>query len=918
MRPLQLTMSAFGPYAGTERIDFSALGEGGLYLITGDTGAGKTTIFDAISFALYGEASGNTREPGMLRSKYAAPETPTEVELVFRQAGKDYILRRNPEYIRPKTRGEGFTRQAADAQLILPDGKPITKLKDVNTAVREIIGLDREQFSQVCMIAQGDFLKLLLADTRDRQAIFRNIFHTGLYLELQNRLKELTADLNRQFLAGNQSIRQYVEGIVCSETSRFLAEVQAARENRLPLNQLPQLLHELLAEDHQALEREDSDFAKAETALQEAVAELTQAEQYLKTQQTAAALLRQRQQRQEELVLLRARLEAENARLPEQELLRTRITRLELTIPQYDELDALNRKFALLTRQKAEADTAAITAEHKHQKLTEELEVLRLERSKLETVDAETEKHTALLRQLTQREEQLNALRGDLDAAYRLRQQLILAQEKYRAAAQSAESAQQNFEILNRAFLDEQAGILASTLLPGLPCPVCGSRTHPQPAPLSHQAPTEVQVRQARDRADAARTAATDASMAARELKVRTESAGEQILRQSRALFGEITIAEVNDQVMLAQAELTRNLAAVRSNLKVLQAGQLRRQALDHRLPQLEEALLLTLREVTASREQSAACAAALNAVQFQQESMNLEFPSRDAVRNQIRDIQNTLLRLQTAQKQAEENHARCDRELTEISARLLQLTEALQRTQAPDMNGLQEHYRMLTAQKTAISQRRQALATRIAMNTTSLEHLLRTQKVLGQLEEKLTWLRSLSNTANGNLPGKEKIMLETYIQSTYFDRIISRANVRLMKMTGGQYDLVRRKTPQNNQSQSGLELDVIDHYNGTQRSVRTLSGGEAFKASLALALGLSDEVQSSAGIRLGTLFVDEGFGSLDSEALGKAYATLAGLTEGNRLVGIISHVSELKERIDRQIQVTKLKTGGSSARIII
>ena len=190
MRPLKLTVSAFGPYAGRMELDFETLGTGGLYLITGDTGAGKTTIFDAISFALFGEASGSNREPGMLRSKYAAPATPTEVELVFRYAGQVYTITRNPEYTRPKAKGDGMTRQAADATLVYPDGHVVTKLRDVNTAIREILGLDREQFSQVAMIAQGDFLKLLLADTRERQKIFRNIFHTNLFVELQDRLSK--------------------------------------------------------------------------------------------------------------------------------------------------------------------------------------------------------------------------------------------------------------------------------------------------------------------------------------------------------------------------------------------------------------------------------------------------------------------------------------------------------------------------------------------------------------------------------------------------------------------------------------------------------------------------------------------------------------------------------------------------------
>ena len=219
---------------------------------------------------------------------------------------------------------------------------------------------------------------------------------------------------------------------------------------------------------------------------------------------------------------------------------------------------------------------------------------------------------------------------------------------------------------------------------------------------------------------------------------------------------------------------------------------------------------------------------------------------------------------------------------------------------------------------RTEILQKQKVLHARITANTSARQNILRRSADLEALEERFAWMKALSDTANGTLAGKEKIMLETYIQTTFFDRILERANMRLRKMSGGQYDLKRRQGTGSRQGQSGLELDIIDHINTTQRSVNTLSGGEAFLASLALALGLSDEVQMSTGIRLDTLFVDEGFGSLDSEALSKAYNTLAGLTEGNRLVGIISHVTELKERIDKQIVVKKDKSGSSTATICV
>ena len=225
----------------------------------------------------------------------------------------------------------------------------------------------------------------------------------------------------------------------------------------------------------------------------------------------------------------------------------------------------------------------------------------------------------------------------------------------------------------------------------------------------------------------------------------------------------------------------------------------------------------------------------------------------------------------------------------------------------------------LATQQRQTLRQQKQQCDSRIAANAPALKSIHQRQAELIALEARYAWVRALSNTANGNLPGKEKIMLETYIQMTYFDQILRRANLRLLVMTDGQYELVRRTEAENNRSQSGLELDVIDHWGGGQRSVKTLSGGESFLASLALALGLSDVIQScSGGVRLDTMFVDEGFGSLDEDALNQAMKALVSLTEGNRLVGIISHVGELKSRIDRQILVTKAPSGGSSAKIVI
>ena len=280
MRPLKLTIAGFGPYAGTQELDFDLLGSSGLYLITGDTGAGKTTIFDAITFALFGEASGDNRSADMLRSKYAKAEAPTFVELTFAYNGKKYTVRRNPEYERAKTKGVGNTKEHANATLWLPDGTPVTKPREVDRAIRDIIGLTREQFAQVTMISQGDFRKLLQAETKERQKIFRDIFGTGLYVTLQEQLKTKASEVRNQREHALASIEQYIEGIVCHEDSPLAIDVRKARNGELPITEVQELLEKLLEEDTAQQEKLNRQSAQLDAQMETVVVQLTRAEAY--------------------------------------------------------------------------------------------------------------------------------------------------------------------------------------------------------------------------------------------------------------------------------------------------------------------------------------------------------------------------------------------------------------------------------------------------------------------------------------------------------------------------------------------------------------------------------------------------------------------------------------------------------------
>ena len=918
MRPLKLTMAGFGPYAAVQELDFSLLGERGLYLITGDTGAGKTTIFDAITFALFGQASGENREAHMLRSKYARPEDPTYVELTFAYGGKVYTVRRSPEYERAKTRGTGTTRQAAEAVLTRQDGSIVTRLRDVDRAVIEILGLTREQFSQVAMISQGDFRRLLQADTRERQKIFRDIFGTGPFVTLQNQLKDRAGEMRDRLDETGRSIRQYMEGIVCAEASPLAPAVARANEGLLPAAEVGELLSALLAEDSAAQDDLERQCHSIEEASARVSAQLAQATAYRRAREALEQNRLREVGQQEELALATAALEAAQATAPQREALVQRAAEIGLLLPSYDRLAAMvtegiekekSRAAALANREKLQQTCAT---------LTDEIAALRQEQAALAHMGVEKEKLTARRRELTQQRERFAALRAGLTALQSQRQTLQEKQALYRAASQKSAALQEVYEAKHRAFLDEQAGLMAAALHDGAPCPVCGSVSHPRLAVMSDTAPTENEVKTARANAEKARKAAEQASTEAGRCNGLVSAAEETLRAEGAALLPDLPFDRVGETAAQWATTLAGEIAALEADMAAAAAGEQRKADLDRLIPHREQQLQQAESAHAAAREAIAGLEAAITELRERTEHLrkSLPFPRKSDAAEGKRRAEQELQAMTEALQQAEAAQRSAREGLAATRAAAEELQRQLQQGGDGDTDALQQAAQELQAEKTALLAAQKVLHTRLTTNTAAQRKIEEKAAELTGLEETYGWIKALAETANGNLAGKEKIMLETYIQTTCFDRILERANLRLQKMSGGQYDLKRRRSASGLRSQSGLELDIVDHINATERSVNTLSGGEAFLASLALALGLSDEVQMSTGIRLDTLFVDEGFGSLDSEALSKAYATLSGLTEGNRLVGIISHVAELKERIDRQVLVTKEKTGGSRARI--
>ena len=1102
MKPLKLTLSAFGPYADETVIDFTQLGGQGLFLVTGDTGAGKTTIFDGITFALYGETSGGVREASMLRSKYAKPETPTYAEYIFEYKDAVYTVKRSPDYERPKTRGTGMTTQKGEALLTFSDGRaPVTKLKEVNQTVTELIGLDMKQFTQIAMIAQGDFRKLLLADTEERSNIFRKLFHTDIYKVIQEKLKFEAGGLDKAYKELLRSIRQYTEQVRYSTEDQLGQQWILMEKNGFEGN-----LEEGLEILEQFLKADKDNLKALNKQIKENDKELEKVNQLLgKAHKEADAKARKEQLLQEKEVLLpqleQAQKDAENgAKEPEEiQRLMLSIQKEKEKLERYTNLENLLREIekASLQIEKLGTDGTALQNRQREMKAVLEekqkeyqttdsaekekaetdfrkekidtlyagiykncgnLEFLQTKISELKIQSGQEEQLTKQIKKdLTDLEEKivssgnLEIKENGLIICLQQIQKIEDQQKRYQDLEKEAESKKKSYltasqkraeikEILNKmeqAYLDGQAGILAADLQDGMPCPVCGSVHHPKLTQIPKEVPTEEQLKKQKKLTEAAEKAASDASVQAGEAaglmqRCREELAEgvkgyiAQFLSEEEILRKELSDLELclfvknqkssvqtgleeiqkqkkaHQDLLKKKEEFTRqseqhakefqklqiSLEKRKSQLESIQE-QLQNQldepvltwiheedtrqgmktdpelSQDHSreavyqketcnvsqtllqgkkaaewLKQQQDILEQKQKDLTAlleqrkllemqigktqtefttitdkinqNQQQAAAERSRYEQLQKQRGNMEKELGERtkEEILSQIQLKTKEQKKLETHYKTVTETREALEKRMTELNSVITSLTEQLKESisiSAEELNVRKENF---AQQKKSLSANRDEIHARLEINSDMYEKIRRQQTELLKTETRWKWMKSLSDTANGTITGKARIMLETYIQMQYFDRILARANIRLMTMSSGQYELVRRKENKSRVGKTGLELDVVDHYNGTVRSVKTLSGGETFQASLSLALGLSDEIQSSSGgIQLDTMFVDEGFGSLDEDALDQAIRALKDLSQGSRLVGIVSHVAELKERIDKKIIVTKKRT---------
>ena len=920
MTPKKLTMTAFGPYLEETVIDFERFSRNGLFLITGDTGAGKTTIFDAIAFALYGEPSGDFRSVSMLHSKGVPQTTPTKITFDFGYAGKDYRVERVLRYTRPR-KADAVPVLKAEAALFLPDGSVLDRPSEVNDTIETVLGLSLTQFRQISMIAQGDFLKLLHATTQDRIKIFRQLFGTEPYQKLQDRLRTASSQAEREWEECRRGIFQEIERLSLPEEDPDEEVLNNIRNQAEPTDLIYPLLDrvlqretlrgEQLGETSQDLQAKIDRCNTQKGTLESRDRNLLQLDQY---QKDLSAL-------DPQMKTLAEKRDACRLRLPEAESAREQELTIKQTLPQYDLLE--NRRSELKTNEARLSRLSEIIPQNREM-LAKYIQSMDQDKETVSQLEEQLKQEPDLLlsqQKLQQEEDALNSL-SQAYRDYREADKIFRdAQAEFMARHREAEQAAQDYRVLNDRFLTAQAGILAKDLKDGLPCPVCGSLHHPSPAALSEEAPSESHLKEAQKQRDASEQAQSEASAAAGRFQGILNQRRERLSSESSALFGEsVPPEQLPEQIALRQKTLQNSQNDLSDALNTLRNARTKLEDLQRDFPRREEQRENMLEKL--HRQEVDHSSMKTSADRLQEEVRKLEetlpYPDRKNAEQAMEQFKSQAGSIEDALKTAEEDLRVSEARQKELLGKVQALRTSLEKAPDLTLDSVMAELDALTKEKNVLAELQQKNRLMVALWSQVRDTLLVRNEQYHTLGARFTQLRTLSDTASGTLSGKEKIMLETYIQMKYFDRILRRANTRFMVMSDGQYELKRKESADSLRTNSGLDLNVIDHYNGGERDVRTLSGGESFQASLSLALGLSEEIQSTAGgIQLDSMFIDEGFGTLDDDALQKAMDALVRLADGNRMVGIISHVSELRDRIDQQIVVRKDRTGGSFVELI-
>jgi exonuclease SbcC len=925
MKPLSLTISAFGPFARETKVDFTQFGSGGLYLITGDTGAGKTTLFDAITFALYGEASGTDRRGTMLRSDYAAADQPTYVELTFSHRGETYTVRRNPEYERPKKRGEGMATEKADAALTTKNGTVLAaKPSDVTQKVAELLGIDVHQFRQIVMIAQGDFRKLLQADSKERAEILRKLFGTGNIQRFQEKLREKASQEKEGYKQLCQEILSEVRHLAAPETSPMAQLCQdICREEVSGVYRVDDLLPLVEAQrqqDHTACEQLRDKRKKLSETKAQVDGDLVRAQEREKREQQIAQCKEKIARLQKEQLALEQQAQEAASHQGELDDLRKRLAQAEGELPRYAELretetQLRQQQTAWQTAQKQleEAQSARRLAETEMSQLAETLE-------QYETAEVEAAQAAHRLEDASGRCKKLDRLLDGVDQLQAEKQKLSKLQSGAASALEFWEKKHQLASHGEQLFLASQAGLLAESLEEGAPCPVCGSTHHPQLATPQEGAPSQAELNKMKKELQDAEKEANRRSQESGKQVTRVETLVDTLYEQALEVLPDATRENWGDLLFPACQQAKEEEAAAKETNLLAQHRVREKEELTRKKAKLGKSMeeLTQVEQRCQTVAQQAQNQAQLLEGQVKALRQGLRYDSEGEAKNQVKLLKNRADSLEQQIGTSQKNLQNCQQELKGAEGERNAL-ECQRETAAATQSvaELAQRQSELSEELEQVTEEYNAVFTRGKGNAAIQNTLKELSEKREEQQERVSRLDTLAKAANGNLAGQARLPFELYLQATYFDRILQEANRRFYTLSSSQFELVRSKEASGLRSQTGLDLNVLDHYTGRERSVSTLSGGESFLAALSLALGLSDVIQrENGGIRLEAMFVDEGFGSLDEDALAQAIRVLTQLAGDSRMVGIISHVAELRESIPQQIRVKRSHTGSSLTQI--
>ena len=923
MKPLKLTMSAFGSYAGKNVIDFTGQQQG-IFLITGDTGAGKTTIFDAITYALYNQTSGGERNGNMMRSQYAQPETETYVELEFLYRGQTYRVCRNPDYKITKTLKNGKIREQKvphSVELTLPDGTVFPEKKNATDAkIIEILGLTADQFSQIVMIAQGDFLKLLYTKSDERKMIFSKLFRTDIYWKIQENLRRKSMEMDERIQENDRAFEQ--------EKSRIILLPES---EELPLDELVERLRERLKDalKEQNLRRANVEELNKKITKYEEINKLFVSLE--KIRQTGKELEARQAESKERRQQIENALKADKVLVAEQQNLRQQqeVEQSAQAIAKMTETLANNQEmFETLKTQQQEAE-----AKQKREAADIQKKMLALEQSfpsyeALQNARSEEQQAKKVWEDLGKTsEESFHKKKAGIAALKEQQKQQVQVVEQtkknWEQTSLSASESAKHYEHMYEAFLKEQAGILAENLSAGCPCPVCGSTVHPDPAKLSDHAVTELEVEQAK-KTRAAAEEKRDLAYAAFEAEKTKKQKLAQAVEKEEADF---VLAQTIAKQQRKEAEqnyvsLQKTAEQIREKLVYPSLAEAKKQ-----YAAMQKALEAAEQEIAKKRQKVSELAEAMNTLKGQKlaEEENQKTAKKLAVKTE-KEYAKLLEKSGFVSEETyhlailpERSRSKLEREEKEYESQCLR-QQSEQKLLEKQVSGktytdTSELNEQLKVEKQALKEAEKTymeLHTAYENDRAVLQNCAVYLEKGKKMESEDQVIKSLSKTANGRLSGSAKIDFETYIQRQYFKQIIHEANKRLLTMSNHQFILkLKEEANTGRKTNEGLDLSVYSLVTDSERDVKTLSGGESFLAALAMALGLSDIVERSAGaIHPDMMFIDEGFGSLDAQSRQQAIEVLGELAGDSRMVGIISHVTELKEQIDRKLVVSRTDKG--------